>query len=232
MIKKCLALSLLVFSSQVFAADMRDAQVAIERGNLKLAMKIWAELAEKGSVEAQVHLGYMYAKSGRNGNKEDGKKAFYWYGKCAGVVVCNLELAKLHDDGIGTVKDRQRALDLYQRVIDSDVDWPDGKDEARVKLGLIYFADKNYHDNAEAERLFAIAASHGDPKGFLWTGIMMERKQPAKDYYVEAYKFFYMANSKNKDYTAIGEMQKLEQKMTNAEIAQAKKLAAEWRPSK
>lgn len=231
-IKKYLALTLLAISSQVLAADMRDAEVARDRGDVKLAVKIWTELAEKGDPLASVYLGLQYLRGAGKGNKADGKKAFYWFDKCAALIACQLQLAKLYDEGVGTTEDKQKALSLYKQVIDTDADWPDGKDEARVKAGLIYFTEKNYRNNAEAERLFAIAAGHGDPKGFLWTGIMLERKQPAKDYYVEAYKFFYLANSKEKDYTAIGEMQKLEQKMTNAEIAQAKKLAAEWKPSK
>lgn len=231
MIKKYLALSMFVFSSQAMAADMRDAEVAMDRGNLKLAMKIWTELAEKGDLVAPVHLGYQYAKNARNGNKEDGKKAYYWYSKCAEMDACKLELAKLHDEGVGTSRDKQKAMGLYRQVIDSDLDWSDGKDEARVKAGLIYMTDKNFHDKAEAEKLFATAARHGDPQACLWMGLILQGKQPVNDNYVEAYKFLYLANSKG-NYSAMGQMQNLEQKMTNAEIAQAKKLAAEWRPSK
>lgn len=231
MLKQLLALCFLVFSSQLMAAEMRDAQVAMEHGNNKLAKKIMTELAEKNDPLAQMYLASWYTTGARDGSKPDLKKAVYWFEKCTVLVVCKLELAKLLGEGKGAPKDTQRALDLYKAVIDFDVKWPEGKDEARVKAGLIYFTEKKYKDRDEAERLFTIAANHGNSNAQFWTGVVTQMKQPPEAHFVEAYKFFYLANSKEKHYSAISAMESLEKKMTRAEIEQAKEWANAWSPT-
>jgi|GEM_PF-2032854 len=231
MIKKLIALTLLASSSHLMAASMRDAEMAADQGNIKLAMKIWTEFAEQGDLVAQSHLGFFYMNGAKKDVSIDHKKAAYWYDKCVEMDPCKLKLATLLETEKGTKQDVQRALDLYLAVINSSMKWPEGKDDARVKAGLIYLTEKKYKNLDEAEKLLAVAASHGKSEAQYWMGYIMETKQPPQANIVEAHKFYALANSSGKHYDAISALKRLEKKMTRAEIEQAREWANAWTPA-
>jgi len=81
-IKKILiALTMIFISNSVLADSFDDGVVAFIRGDGAEAYRIWKPLADKGDVEAQYHLGYMYQTG--TGVDKDNNQALFWYHKAA-----------------------------------------------------------------------------------------------------------------------------------------------------
>lgn len=75
------ALALAFASSAAQAETFDDGVVAFIKGDGEAAYRIWKPLADKGDVEAQYHLGYMFQTG--TGVNTDKAKALYWYDKAA-----------------------------------------------------------------------------------------------------------------------------------------------------
>ena len=80
MIKKTI-LGLVLVVSLGFGANFEDAKKAYNQGDYKTALSILEDLANKGDVEAQTYLGYMYNYG--NGVQQDYKKAFELFEKAS-----------------------------------------------------------------------------------------------------------------------------------------------------
>jgi hypothetical protein len=105
-----------------------------------------------------------------------------------------------------------------------------GDAEAQFKLGLMYGGGEGVPlDYPEALRWFRKAAEQGLAKAQNYLGTIYARGVGVPQDYVEAHKCYNLAASKgyagaakNRDLIAA--------KMTHAQIAEAQKLAREWRP--
>ena len=80
MIKKTI-LGLVLVVSLGFSANFEDGMNAVKKGDYQTALSILEDLANKGDVEAQTYLGYMYNYG--NGVQQDYKKAFELFEKAS-----------------------------------------------------------------------------------------------------------------------------------------------------
>ena len=88
--------------------------------------------AENGNSEAQFNLGRMYEYGDWVG--QDYSKAAYWYDKLREDrhIYSTINLAWLYSEGLGVVKNEQKAFNLYMVAANKDMD------DAIHNLGLCY----------------------------------------------------------------------------------------------
>ena len=81
--KRLLLVGLLtaITTSAAFAESFDEGVLAFVKGDGEKAYRIWKPLADKGDIEAQYHLGYMFQTG--TGIRKDNKKALYWYNLAA-----------------------------------------------------------------------------------------------------------------------------------------------------
>lgn len=230
-------LAVLSLPSVGWCEDYRDGMVALTHGNIKEAVRIWTKLADDGNPLAQQGLGQIYA-TGATNVKVDHKKAFFWLSKCEdSLASCQLLLADLYDEGRGTKKDAERAAELYRRVLASKVDWPDGKNRARVQLGILHLTSElEPRNREEALRLFRLTAEDGMALAQYWLAETLSNKEKlAPEELVEIDKWFILASMSEDTVPQImGKVRRknIEKKMTFDEIETAERRALAWRPKR
>ena len=81
MFKKLIfGLSLWLFATTlIFGANLQDGYSAYEKGDYKVALTIFEDLAKKGDAKAQYNLGIMYDNG--EGVRQDKKRAKEYFGK-------------------------------------------------------------------------------------------------------------------------------------------------------
>jgi TPR repeat protein len=87
-------------------------------------------------------------------------------------------------------------------------------------------------DNAEAAKWYRKAADQGHANAQYNLGVMYSTGQGVPQDYVEAHKWFNLAASRLTDSerdTAVKKRALMESKMTQSQIAEAQKLAREWK---
>jgi len=204
-----LIISLLV-AGPAIAEPFEDATKAYYRGDYETAHRLIKPLAEQGLPEAQFNLGLMYDKG--QGVPQDYAEAVKWYHKAA-------------EQG------NAKAVKWYRKAAEQ------GNAEAQFNLGLMY--DKRQgvpQDYAEAVKWYRKAAEQGFAEAQTNLGIMYFTGQGVPKDYVLAHMWFHLATSR---YPA-SEKAKRERsektrdiaasKMTHAQIAEAQRLAEEWKP--
>ena len=98
------------------AANLADAYNAYINGDFETALRLITPLAEKGDVEAQFVLGYMY-ETGHVAPKNS-TEAAKWYRKAAdnSDATAQISLGKLYELGDGVPQDYTEAGRLYARA--------------------------------------------------------------------------------------------------------------------
>jgi TPR repeat protein len=205
-----LVISLLV-AGPAIAEPFEDATKAYYRGDYETAYRLIKPLAEQGLPEAQFNLGLMYDKG--QGVPQDYAEAVKWYRKAA-------------EQG------NAKAVKSYRKAAEQ------GNAEAQFNLGLMYDKRQGVPQNyAEAAKWYRRAAEQGFAEAQTNLGIMYFTGQGVPKDYVLAHMWFHLATSR---YPA-SEKAKRERaevsrdiaasKMTPAQIAEAQRLALEWKPN-
>lgn len=98
----------------------------------KKDVKVITQLAEDGHLEAQRHLGMIYAK-GQGVDRHD-VKAIQWYEKAAiqNDAKAQRQLGVMYEKGLGVSKDAIKAKDWYEKAAEQE------DASAQVLLGLMY----------------------------------------------------------------------------------------------
>lgn len=103
-----------------------------KQGNYVKAFPLFKELANAGTLEAQVFIGMLY----RNGQgvEKDAKQAAYWFQKSAeqGDQYAQFYMGVMYDKGEGVEKDVKQAIYWYQKAARQ------GNSNSLYNLGLIY----------------------------------------------------------------------------------------------
>ncbi len=86
-------------------------------------------------------------------------------------------------------------------------------------------------DYAEAVKYYRLAAEQGNENAQNNLGGMYEKGQGVPQDYVEAHKWLNLAGAKGLE-VAIANRERVARKMTPAQIAEAQRLAREWKPKK
>lgn len=121
-------------------------------------------LAEGGSLEHQMNLGYIYLY-GTNGVKPDFEKSFKYYSMAAqqNDAIATNNLGSLYFNGIGTDRDVKMALKLFERAAEL------GNDDAAVNLAFIYLTGgkKDAFRNKKAVKLLQSASKENKIAQFM-----------------------------------------------------------------
>ena len=191
------------------------------------AVKWYRRAAEQGYVPAQVHLGTMYSKGERV--RRDDQEAVKWYRRAAeqGYAGAQNSLGVMCEIG----KDYQEAISWYRKAAEQhDV-------AAQCNLGKMYFYGWGVcKDDQEAVKWYRKAAEQDYVDAQYSLGQMYFDGEGVPQDYVQAHKWFNLATAREGEYREIdlAEVQRAknesEKVMTGSQVAEAQRLAREWRP--
>jgi uncharacterized protein len=206
------------------AGPLEDAQAAHGKKDYATALRLWRPLADQGNAEAQYALGSMYADG--QGVPKNNTEAAKWWRRAAdqGNTFAQFNLGALYDDGKGVPRNKAEALKLYHLAAER------GNDRAQFSVGTLYFAGVAVPENrTEAAKWFRRAADQGHIGGQVYLALSYATGLGVPQDNVQAYMWLSVAAARG-DKDAISNRNKVAQKMTPAQIADAQKLARDWKP--
>jgi len=182
--------------------------------------------AENGDVVSQFALGACYELG--KGTSRNVTEAAKWYRKAAdqGYMAAEFCVGNCYFNGNGVPQDRVEALKWYRRAADK------GFAYAQYNLGTFYAkGDGVVQDLSKAVEWFLKAGNQGEAGAQYNLGVIYYKGDGVTKDFVEAYKWFNLASAQgNAD--ARKWRQIIESRMTANQIAEAQKMAREFRPSK
>jgi uncharacterized protein len=200
--------AVLLSASSAFAGALEDAIAAYDQKDYATALRLFQPLAEKGDATAQVRLGTMYGDG--VGVARDAAEALKWLRKAAeqgdayGQGVLGVSLRGI---GGGFPEDDAEAAKWARKAADQ------GNVPAQFVLGDMYEKGIGVpQDYVLAYMWFNLGAAHGDFGG----------AEIAHRYGFDFGKPSHVAEFRDK----------LTAKMTPEQIAEAQRLAREWKPTK
>jgi TPR repeat protein len=238
------------------AADLDSARSHLRGGNIPEALAEFERLAEKGDVEAQASLAELYF-IGR-GIAQDQEAAVRWFGRAAdgghvasqvhlGMISAQAQdfeqsakwfqkaaeagdsegmsnLAALYFRGLGVERNAALALDWFAKAAAL------GDPADQLQVGLIYIEGLAGEPDVENGLLWIRrAANQGYSDAQLrLAAIYTDGAKVPKDA-VRAYMWLHRASMMGIE-QADGSLQMLAGEMTAEQIAEAKRLAAAWKP--
>ena len=141
-----------------------------------------------------------------------------------GDALAQYNLGVLYRKGRGVPQDDVQARQWYAKAA------AQGQAKAQFNLGTLYFngegAQKDYQ---QALRWFRLAADQGEALAQTKMAVMYDEGQGVPKSIVQAYKWYSLAAT-NGDKPASLLRDSLANQMTPAQIAEAQKLAQEWKP--
>jgi TPR repeat protein len=231
--RRALAASLVaaMLAGTAVAGPLEDGLAAYGRGDYAAALRLFLPLANEGNADAQYSLGVMYG-NGR-GLPQDYSEAVKWFRRAAdqGQATSQYNLGVMYGKGQGAPQDYAEAAKWFRKAAEQ------GKTSAQYNLAYVYSIGQGVpQDYAEAAKWYRKAAEQGDADAQNRLGSMYGTGQGVPQDLVEAHKWFSLAASgdpatdaesrqdaaRNRDLVA--------GKMTPEQIAEARKLAREWRP--
>lgn len=194
---------------------------AYRQGDEARAVALMRPAAELGVARAQYFLAVTYDQ-GMGVVPQDPAEAAYWYRKAAGhdFPLAQSGLASMYASGRGLYQDYEQAALWYRKAA------AEGVADAQNGLGDLYAKGQGVpQDDAEAAYWYLKAAEQGlaDACRNLGTFYSLGRGVPFDN--VRAYMWFSVAPDRSaRDDVA--------SRMTSAEIAEAERLAREWKAQK
>ncbi len=155
-------------------------------------------------------------------------EATKWFRKAAeqGDVMAQYNLGIMYDVGRGVTQDYAEAVKWYGKAADQ------GDAKAQYNLGLVYVKGQGVaQDNAGAVKWYRNAAEQGNVAAQTFLGNMYKTGRGVTQDYVQAHMWFNLVAAKGEE-TARKGRDLVAEKMTPAQIAEAQRLAREWRPKK
>ena len=216
------------------AGPFEDATDAYMRDDYKTLIG----LAERGNADARVYLGRMYFEG--EGVQQDYAEAMKWYRKAAeqGHADAMILLGFMLEAGQVGSKNYPEAMKWYRTAADQ------GRVDAQYALGNMYEEGKGVpQDYRAAVEWYRKAADQGDAHAQYALGDMYGEGKGVPQDYVQAYMWYNLAASQYassphyelyvRDRESAEKLRDLfARKMTPAQIAEAQKLAREWKPKK
>jgi TPR repeat protein len=226
-LKRAIAALILVcaFAAPVAAGPFEDAVEAHSRGDYQKALRLIRPLANDGDAAAQYNLGLMYMTG--QGVQQDDAAAALWFGKAAeqGYALAQSNLGVFYRDGRGVTRDFTEATMWFRKAADQ------GDAVGEYLLGYQYSNGIGLPvDYGEAMIWFRKAAEQGHSVAKLHLGVMYAEGRGVPQDYVHAYMWFSLAAAQGEQ-RAVKTLAMAEQRMTPAQIAEAQKLARDWKPA-
>ncbi len=207
-------------------AEWKEGREAVDRGDYATALKEFHPLAEEGNKDAQAILGYIYDNGAKNGVPRNYQEAHKWYRLAAenGVAQSQIALGRMYWEGRDIPQDYRAAMRMFELAA------AQGASGGQTGLGTMYLngygVEKDYH---AAMKWFQLAADQGDGFAQLQLGHMYYEGTGVPQDLVQAHMWFSLAATKGakgatflRDYMA--------KSMTATQIAEAQRLARDWKP--
>jgi TPR repeat protein len=212
------------------AGTIEIAMEAYNRKDYATASQLFRPLAEQGDPKAQAVLGLMYMRG--QGVPHDDLEAADWFRKAAeqGDSTGEAWLGFSYFVGFGGVpEDRAEALRWYRKAAKQ------GNANGEEGLGTMFAAGLIVrHDDEQAAMWFRKAAEQGDAVAQNDLGAAYEYGHGVPKDFVLAYMWESLASTSelNVAFPAGLARDRLAKQMTSEQIAQAQRLAREWKPTK
>ena len=253
-------LLVLCLSQPAWCGDI-EGIAAYNRGDYATAFKELKPLAEQGNAAAQYFIGQMYANDyGVSQDYEkalywhekaaaqddiyaqimladlylrteiqDYKKAAYWQKKLAeqqGFAINQYNLGVMYDKGQGVPQDYQQAAYWYEKAAEQ------GSADAQLNLGLMYTKGKGVpQDYKKAIHWLQKAAAQGETAAQYGIGLLYANGQGVPQNYAKAHMWLNLAAGQGYESAALNR-DIVASKMTPKQVAEAQRLAIEWKPQK
>jgi uncharacterized protein len=221
-----LVLFVTLFSLSVVApayTGFEEGQEAYESGDYVRAYKEFKALAEHGNVEAQLKVALMY-EDGR-GVQKNTPEAVKWFRRGAeqGSVEAQLKLGLMYDEGKGVPKNYAEAAKWFRKAAEQ------GMAEAQYNLGVMYHEGQGVtKDYSEVLKWLSKAARQGLADAQSNLGVMYARGEGVPKDLVQAYMWFDLAAARGNP-KASKYKNKVAESMSSSQIAEAQRLALEWK---
>jgi TPR repeat protein len=204
------------------------------------AVKWYRKAAEGGNAHAQFRLGLFYYR-GVLGVSQDYAKAVKWYRKAAeqGNLDAQLELGDMYDFGYYVPRDYAESAKWYLKAAEQ------GSTKAQCRIGTFYENGMGVPQHyAKAVKWYREAAETGQDRGMQFLGRMYEKGLGVPQDMIKAHMWFNLAvvtvssSSMNKEWVDLWmrnyreDRDRVASKMTPAQIAEAQRLAEEWKQKK
>jgi uncharacterized protein len=187
----------------------------------------WCRLAaDQGLAVAQYTLGWMYANG--QGVKQDYVEAAKWYRLAAdqAYAAAQYRLAIGYANGQGVRRDYVEAAKWNRLAADR------GYEAAQYALGWMYVNGLGVpQDYVEAAKWYRLAADQGLAVAQYTVGLMYSNGQGLPRDYVRAHMWLNLSAKKETE-NAERDRDLVAQRMSPEQIAEAEKLAREWKPTK
>ncbi len=209
----------------------------------------WIEKsAKQGEAMAQYDLGVIYYEG--KGLTKDHKKAVYWIEKSAkqGFAMAQYNLGVMYYKGEGVIKDYKKAFYWFKKLTQQGEEIAQaGLGEmyyqavvgAQVNLGVMYYEGKGVKkDYQKALYWTEKLAKQGNANAQYNLGEMYYEGKGVVKNYIQAYKWISLCKAQMTDEgtvvgTAVDQLfNSLESKMTKNQIAEAQKLASQFKIQK
>jgi uncharacterized protein len=218
-----------------YAGPLEDAEEADRKDDYATAIPIYRSLAEKGNVSAQKRLGFFY-ESGA-GLKRDWAESAKWFSKAADAgdesAVFVLSFLGRHWRDRAGASATPIIYELVEKVAKS------GFAVAQFSLGVMYYPigdpsfDATKGNLGQALGWYRRAAEQGDIGAQVALGLAYAQGIGVIQDFIEADKWFNIAASRANSADELADIatrhNKLAHVMTSSQIAEAQKLAREWR---
>jgi TPR repeat protein len=220
-----------IVAGTAIAGPLEDAIVAYRQGDYPTALRLLQPLADGGDARAQYGIGVMYGMG--HGVPQDYGEAMKWYRKAAdqGDADAQYNLGVMYDYGHGVPQDYAEAMKWYLKAANQ------GDADAQHSVGVHF--DKGTgvpQDYAEAVKWYRKAADQGDARAQNNLGDMYAAGSGVPQDYVQAHKWYnlavsrYPASETELRDAAAKNRDSIARNMTPEQIAEAQKLAREWKP--
>ena len=141
-----------------------------------------------------------------------------------GDVAAQNNLGALYENGRGVQQDYAKARQLYEQAA------AQGYAEAQYNLGNMYSRGPGVpQDFVQARQWFEKAAAQGYAKAQYNLGVLYDNGMGVPQDSLQAHKWYNLAGA-NGEETGAKDRDRLARNMTPAQIAEAQKLAREWKP--
>ena len=226
---------ILLFGAPGFAnaGPFEDGLAAFNRADYPTARRLWEALAKQGNPSGQAWLGLLYVRG--DAVPQDVAEAVRLFRLAAaqGNPSGQCFLGQMHDDyGKGVPKSYAEAVKWYRLGADQ------GDARCQWLLGGMYNAGQGVPQSyATAVKWYRLAAAQGFPSGQWVLGTMFEHGWGVPQSYVLAHMWYNLAGAATPSDIATpppevsaGYRDRIASKMTASQIAEAQRLAAEWKP--
>jgi hypothetical protein len=204
--------------------DCANAEALLETDPAR-AVAACRRMVDHDEAFAQFNLGYMYSHG--QGVPQDYAEAARWYRKAAdqGYTLAQYNFGFMYAQGQGVPQNYAEAAEWYRKAAEQ------GYVLAQYNLGLMYAHGQGVpQDYPEATYLFQKSADQGYADAQDNLGTMYANGLGVPKDYVQAYMWFSLAASAG-NHKAPSKREIAKGFMTADQIAEAQRLAREWKPS-